>query len=240
MTVPNFRVPTINPALNPAWPPYQLPVANFEPYQGMRTASQINTANPQTSGDDIMLTNVISLDVKAYWTGMNPLLITQPNQLVNTPQYSVNVQGGFWPATPNTNPPTPPVVPALINTNLWVPYTPASTSQDYPYAQLPFVSPNVNAGTAWANRQVFDTWTGRTTQFQPPNGPLGIADPTTGALFDYSQWNLPTPNPATPDAAAIAGLRVPMRIHIMALKITIRVWDPQTEQARQITIIQDV
>ena len=59
---------------------------------------------------------------------------------------------------------------------------------------------------------VFDTWS-------------SVSDGTN----NYSNWG--TAN--TPTSA-------PMLLHIQALKITIRIWDNKTRQARQVTILQDM
>ena len=61
----------------------------------------------------------------------------------------------------------------------------------------------------------------------------------TGYQTDNIDWDNPAPassgflwaNPANP---------IPSRINIRALQIKIRLWDPRAEQARQITIIQEV
>lgn len=63
-----------------------------------------------------------------------------------------------------------------------------------------------------AGPMVFDTWAG-----------------TNDGVFDFTQWN-------TPSAATSA----PLVINITALKITIRIWDAKTQQARQLTFIQDM
>src|SRR5262249_34055955 len=71
---------------------------------------------------------------------------------------------------------------------------------------------------------VFDTWSKATL--------------TTGTLtapqnpYDYATGWLPV---ATPAATSI-----PLRVNVVGLKITIRVWDARTETARQLSIIQDM
>ncbi len=66
-----------------------------------------------------------------------------------------------------------------------------------------------------ANVGVFDTWS-------------SMHD----GAFDYSNSTSPT---ATPSA-----ITVPLATPIEALKITIRIWDAKTLQARQVTILQDM
>jgi hypothetical protein len=60
---------------------------------------------------------------------------------------------------------------------------------------------------------VFDTWSNQ-----------------SDSTYDYSSSMSGT-------SSAVA---VPLQLNIVALKITIRIWDAKTQQARQITIIQDM
>ncbi len=66
---------------------------------------------------------------------------------------------------------------------------------------------NGHAGTAVG---VFDTW-------------CGINDGT----YDYTGWNSTTPSTTT----------VPLKAQILAIKVSIRIWDFKTEQARQASVI---
>jgi hypothetical protein len=113
------------------------------------------------AGDDIMLTNVISFDVKVLQEGYDP--------------YNLD--------------PTNHFVPLFID--------------------LPPPSSSNNTTFSAGNVGVFDTWC------QQGN---------------YSTWNAATPSAYT----------VPLKIRILALQITLRVWDDRTQQARQMTIIQDM
>jgi prepilin-type N-terminal cleavage/methylation domain-containing protein len=69
---------------------------------------------------------------------------------------------------------------------------------------------------------VFDTW----SNYRDTN-------PGTGAPsgYDYLLWN---------GNAVAPNKNIPTQIGILALEITIRIWDYKTEQARQITIVQDM
>jgi prepilin-type N-terminal cleavage/methylation domain-containing protein len=67
----------------------------------------------------------------------------------------------------------------------------------------------------------------------PATGTLRVFDTWSsvpGDAADYSTWNNTTPSPT----------RIPLQLRILALQITLRVWDAKTEQARQITIVQDM
>lgn len=63
--------------------------------------------------------------------------------------------------------------------------------------------------------RMFDTWTNQKVAGYP----------------DYTQSLAPAP---------FTGISVPVRQRILALQITLRVWDFKTEQTRQVTIIQDM
>ncbi len=80
--------------------------------------------------------------------------------------------------------------------------------------------PLSTGNTLLAGRHVFDTWTMR------DDSALG------GPGADFSNWFSPTmmPTPTT----------LPLSIHVTALKITIRVWDRNTQTTRQITFMQEV
>jgi type II secretory pathway pseudopilin PulG len=80
--------------------------------------------------------------------------------------------------------------------------------------------PNTNAG----NPAVFDTWSWQKND-----------------LYDYSNWDPRVPgdlNPVTP--AAITSTTAPLKVRILAIKITLRVWDLKTQQTRQVTLVQDM
>jgi prepilin-type N-terminal cleavage/methylation domain-containing protein len=67
--------------------------------------------------------------------------------------------------------------------------------------------------------RVFDTWS-------------SVKDD----LYDFSAWN--DGDPESPPAVQVK--RIPLRVRILAVQISIRVWDVKTQQARQITIVQDL
>jgi hypothetical protein len=79
---------------------------------------------------------------------------------------------------------------------------------------LPPALQNQNAAFKATGVSVFDTWT---TQ-----GPYG--DATNG-------WNGTNTN---------SPYRLPLKMRVLALQITIRVWDEKTQRSRQVTIVQDM
>jgi prepilin-type N-terminal cleavage/methylation domain-containing protein len=68
------------------------------------------------------------------------------------------------------------------------------------------------------NPRVFDTWS-------------SVQD----GAHDYKDWN--DTDSADP---VIQSKRLPLRINILAIQITLRVWDRKTQNTRQITIVQDM
>jgi hypothetical protein len=64
------------------------------------------------------------------------------------------------------------------------------------------------------NLSVFDTWT------------------------PYANWD-GTPNASIQKNTDVAHV-IPLKIRILGLQITLRVWDEKTQQARQMTLIQDM
>lgn len=76
-------------------------------------------------------------------------------------------------------------------------------------------STNRNSHFTGTNKpRVFDTW----------------SDQVDGA-YEYDEWSMTTP--AAPD-------HLPSRLTLRAVRITLRVWDAKTQQARQVTIVQDL
>jgi prepilin-type N-terminal cleavage/methylation domain-containing protein len=59
-------------------------------------------------------------------------------------------------------------------------------------------------------------------------------------VYDYSSWAVKTTNPSPPTTIPIWHNDAGQAIRIMALEITIRVWDFKTEQVRQVTIVQEM
>jgi type II secretory pathway pseudopilin PulG len=143
------------------------------------------------AGDDLLLSNVISFEVKPTWEDSEQM------------HERIRQRTPPWPATSTFSP--SPDIPALGGT---------PPNFDWPFSYLPPQTMNTTRPF------VFDTWGKRqdpvTTQNLSGWNPLN--DPTTGQNANY----------------------VPLRVNIKALQIRIRVWDPKTEQTRQISFTQDV
>src|SRR5262249_23675518 len=81
----------------------------------------------------------------------------------------------------------------------------------------------------------------RNSQFTLPQAVYDTWSQATDTLYDYSAWSDPTQTakvaPSQPSVLTANGY-VPSRI--LALQISIRVWDLKSQQARQITVVQDM
>jgi type II secretory pathway pseudopilin PulG len=96
------------------------------------------------------------------------------------------------------------------------------SAPEFPFDYLPACTAAANSAlgaAGYPQQRVFDTWS---TEFDSLPG-----HPTP--LYDYRGW-------ATGGTSA----SIPLRTRVRALQIRLRVWDFKTQQARQITFIQDV
>jgi type II secretory pathway pseudopilin PulG len=173
------------------------PVDNWNFDEILRQSANPQRPNDPAIGDDIILTDLISFDIKV-------------------------IQQGYTVQT--TNPP-PPGTAETVGSQVFMdlpPFNSASclnpvfNQNAYPMGYpTPMPALTVPAGTlGWS---VFDTWTG----------------PQTYANWDGSKTGAGVTNT---DLAQI----IPLRIRILGLQITLRVWDEKTQQARQMTLIQDM
>ncbi len=144
------------------------------------------TKNGSQTGDDILLTDVLSFEVKAAWLD-NPLF-NNPN--TGGTQGSSPAAGAMAQPTNNTDAPFDNIPPTYLNT------------------RVPAPQP-----------RFFDTW------YKSPNS-------------DQIDWDKPSnanggflmPNTEQP----------PLRINVRSIQIRLRVYDRKAEQARQVTMIQEI
>lgn len=143
-------------------------------------ADTLGATDPR-AGDDIVVTDVISFDIKVLPQGWNP------------------TTGG-------------------TGTFVW----------DYVHPQfvdLPPPSMSRNSDFRAANYSVFDTWcpVGRDAAYQRIPGTTEGWNSGEGTMTDPNQ-----------------PISMPLRIRVLALQITIRIWDQKTEQTRQVSIVQEM
>jgi hypothetical protein len=160
-----------------------------------------------------LLSDVISFEVKAVWA--TP---TIPN---TNPPRSAGPDTGYSPAGSWTVPAPGGGVMSQPNTDVPFDYlpTPQWPIQSNVNRQFSPAGVMVASNTALANAgyRVFDTWSS--------------AAPLYAQTTPLNGWNNAFPNNQG---------CIPLRIRIKALQIQIRVWDRKSEQARQITIVQDM
>jgi type II secretory pathway pseudopilin PulG len=171
----------------------------------------------QSAGDDALLNNVLSFEIKVAWDSPN-----SPTNTSNDTRFpSVASPSGL--DAPFDDLPTPP-----------------STT----------VNGTSYGGNAFFNGQglrVFDTWSQAKDTASPQRydfaDPLSIPNPPPAQQLPPA-WS----HAYMTDQIVLGGgtlqkpqnTTIPLRVRVRALQIRIRVWDLKTQQARQITIVQDV
>lgn len=215
----------------------------------LATGGAIDTIGPvadaagNMTGEDILLTNVISFEIKASWDPGLSFFTTPGNLNPSNPiRNPLPVrQVGAIEMAPGTPAPTPiPLAtadtPTPENPFDDLPLAP-SVERGYTATDASMNSHNFPNGSGNANfarwfsdatytagtRRVFDTWT--STQF------------ATGAAWNQSVFE-----------QAPAGSRnwqpnpnyVPLPIRVKAIQIKLRIYDPKNHLTRQITFVQDL
>ncbi len=191
-----------------------------------RDAAGINAGRIQPlagtrEGGDLLLTNVTSFDVKVWDpSALIQVVPAPPGGLIITRGAYVDI--GFIPAgVPGTYDPYNASVVINGETYAWNPNSPFAHNTNNPINQRPaFPVPPTNNG------RYFDTGTnrdGRTQNTAPGTTPLepSMPQPTQVLLGP------PTIGPVAPLA-------------ISSIQIKIRVYEPKSEQTREITIIVDM
>jgi prepilin-type N-terminal cleavage/methylation domain-containing protein len=177
-------------------------------YAAPNTAPSAIPATDPKHGDDIVLTNVISFDVKPLWTQQGPQWQTPgattgapPNIYEAPPAARTVLPSTITPATVgNVIPFAPfPIVPPGTVLNAEHPYDdlPAMNRPGFPSPHLP-----ENTSPAYAAQRVFDTW-----------APL-------------PNWNVPG-HPTT----------IPFRARMLGVQIKVRAFEVKNKMTRQSTLI---
>lgn len=166
---------------------------------------------PNGSGGDILMTDVLSYEVKAAW-------ISNPN---------FNIPGGLY----SGSSPNPTQLPYVASVPAVVP----SFHTDSPFYDLP--RSTLNTAIVGNNRAIFDTW-GKVQTYPTPPFPAPPIGPGTVNINDSVDWN--KAETVAPGFLAPGVQQPPLRINMRALQIKIRIWDPKAQQARQVTIVQEI
>ncbi len=193
-------------------------------------AEQTNELKLQAA--DVLVTDVVSFDVRVLLGGSTtntdpsvppPFGLKEYDPFVDLFHPSVQVFN-------NGNPlyPAPPPAPPALG-KWWPPPAVGTPAYNTPYTPPPNGFP-----------QVFDTWT---SVRDPLAGLLAAANPpasTFATLYDYSSW---AQNGNT--AGQTGQVSIPLWDAtnntgpiIKAIQIQLRVWDPKTQQTRQVTLTQ--
>jgi prepilin-type N-terminal cleavage/methylation domain-containing protein len=198
----------ISPILSPAPPPFPagMFLAMVPGPEALNTGAvgRIPSGAVHPTGDDILLQDVISFEIKAAWFS-NPLFNNQ-----QTGGFAINhpVYGPLGPST--------------------LPHTMGQGNSDEPFADL---RPSVLQGppTQPAFQRRFDTGLqSDVVDWDQQNANWNAAALTGGFLTPSMLMTPPLQNP------------VPSRINVRVLQIKLRIWDPRAEQARQVTIVQEI
>jgi len=170
---------------------------NADAPHSFKTLFEEFEANAQlrdSGGDDVLLENVLSWDVKAHWE-----------------------------------------VPADVRINRVPAPAAYPVNPDFPFDDLPQTPAGFgNEAFRDVNRfglefpRVFDTWCGEDQKVDPARQIV---------VAPYSAWNLRYENGGNANAAFVT---IPLRVRVKAIQIRLRVWDTRTQQARQVTIVQDM
>jgi type II secretory pathway pseudopilin PulG len=168
------------------------PLLQFSPVQKLINGNMVET------GDDILITDVISFEIKAAWARNFEF----NNRDTPAPQVF-----GLFGSSPDSLP-------------MFNPQTGATVNSDAPFDDLPrsVLNPSIAAGPY---PRAFDTWYRASTS-------------------DSIDWDRPLSAPGTPGFLSQRNDQPPLRINVRALQIKIRVWDAKAEQARQVTLIQEI
>jgi prepilin-type N-terminal cleavage/methylation domain-containing protein len=179
-------------AMDPYW---MTNTQGWPPAQGYFSAPQYNQrymapfggfTPPNPAGDDILLTNVITFEVRLSVRTASPQQQPTPSAFLNL--------FDMWPSANKQF--------SQSGNNLFIPGGPYT----------------------WDNQAaVFDTW------FQS-GPPTSVASKLSAAQLNMAQ-NI------DPQGTI---LKPPLPIQVVAVQITLRVWDDRTQQARQVTIVQNV
>jgi hypothetical protein len=208
----------------------------------LATGAAIDTIGPvadaagNMTGEDILVTNVISFEIKAAWDAPGFSRFTNPGNLTGAgPRYALPVRTV---ATTEVVPGTPPTPIPLAAAD-----TPTSET---PFDDLP-LAPSVERG-----------WNPNDTSMNSHTFPQGSGNPNTARwfmdatytpgvrrIFDtwaaVPNWNESVvPHPTTPRTWLPNPNYVPLPIRLKAIQIKLRIYDQKNHLTRQITIIQDL
>jgi hypothetical protein len=214
-------------------------------HQALSTNSPLRaaTTSPNRTGQDLILTNVVSLDVKVW----------DPNAVINA---QTGARRGMFVDLGHATPDT------VVNRQAWglaanevintVPANPAQTNPALPDSLLLgafFYGPgdqptlahvddnNLRAPTPYLLK-TYDTMSFRdAVLFNPNTGLYNSQFVGSAGIYSADGFN---PVHLAPNGVPKKIYPVPYRVRIEMIQVQVRVWDPKTKQTRQVTIVQDM
>jgi prepilin-type N-terminal cleavage/methylation domain-containing protein len=187
------------------------------------TLSPFNAASGRL-GDDIIMTNVLSFDVQVYDPGA-PVFVSNGT--------SVEPRDQGYRALLTPGPPSAAGAYTDLGYLLGTSYTPPG---GYP-APLFGGSPDARSGIPSArtvtNPYVYDTWSLHYENDGVDQNGDGVADAATNGLDDGS------PGDGIVDDIGERDTMPPYSAQLRGLRVTIRVYEPNSQQVRQMTVVQD-
>lgn len=204
-------------------------------------------------GNDVLLTDVVSFELKYLWDGpadfgnwsakktvhpgvYTPALVNVPFTSPSPPvaMYVRNSQGVY--DTPN---------PPLVNSPAVWPY-----SADWPFTDLPVCESRCTTpdGTGTRVNKVRDAWPGSSGAGRYwDNEPTHYFDTwykvsDLGRPYEPTWTSYPLDDRGTKSVNPLATLpnQPPLRVRIKAIQFKLRIYDAKTRQTRQITFMQEV
>jgi prepilin-type N-terminal cleavage/methylation domain-containing protein len=178
-------------------------------------------------GDDVLLSNVISFEVKVNWDpatyGFVPVGVPRTPATAALPPW---IGPQAYPGI---------LAPSNDNDNDMV----RDSNTDYPFDWLPGRFAGIPTGTNNLTGG-FNDYLNRSVRLVPGQSVPVLAN----GRYVYDSWTMRYPNWNT---SAMVGLSpvphpeaIPMRARVKSIQIRVRVFDPKLKNARQMTIIQDL
>jgi type II secretory pathway pseudopilin PulG len=162
------------------------------------TIAELTGSTSSIAGDDILLTDVLSFEVKVNWTDTQTATNALTGASLPFEAFSAGTNNPDWPFD----------------------YLPTSSTGTTTTANPRNSSYN---DTTYPSR-TFDTWS---------SSDGGVSGMTPAVVWTDNSNATGFNQPATTNEP-------PLRIRINSLQIRLRVWDANAQQARQITIVQDM
>jgi type II secretory pathway pseudopilin PulG len=205
-------------------------------------------------GDDVLLTNVLAFDVQAWDPGAPvfvvnpppPSLVINPPSVTGTtvalePRDAGYSSQGLINSVIGASYPTPPGAASTSSPSSFGAYVDLGYAQSYapPAAKTPpYITPIFNSvpstksGWVAGTPYLFDTWS-----LHYEND--GLPEPTTATTHDLGTNGLDDDGNGIVDDLLEYDTLPPYSAKLRGVRITVRVYEPSSQQVREITVVQD-